>query len=314
MFKFWARISLAIILGGVGITLASFLPLPDVTTAAKVKVIYALIGFLTGYFIFSSIVRWVVSTTTRLFKQLILRIAAEIINQFTHLATSGLPFLGESQKLSSINHQVHRPVILDTSAIIDGRFLDVAKVGFLSGVLLIPNFVLTELQQVADSADDLKRTRGRRGFEAIDELKKIPGVKVEIWDRLVKGSTVDDQLIRLGKVLKGRILTCDFNLNRVATISGVEILNINTLANALKTVAIPGERLQVKITHKGKDQTQGVGYLTDGTMIVVEAASQEIGETINIEVVKILQTPTGRMIFGKLSTEGNFSGLVKYHD
>lgn len=300
MFKFWARIALAVILGGAGVAIASILPLPDRATALEVKIIYALIGFLTGYSIFSSVVRWIVTTTTRLFRQLILKIASEVINQFTHLATSGLPFFwGESQKVSALNHQVHRPVILDTSAVIDGRFLDIAKIGFLSGVILIPNFVLTELQQVADSADNLKRTRGRRGFEAIDELKKVPGVKVEIWDKLVKGSTVDDQLIRLGKILKGKILTCDFNLNRVATLSGVEILNINNLANALKTLAIPGEKLAIKIIHPGKDKSQGVGYLPDGTMIVVEEAANLIGENVQIEATKILQAPTGRMIFGK---------------
>jgi uncharacterized protein YacL len=240
-----------------------------------------------------------------LFRQLIVRIASEVIYQFSHLASSGMNLFGaqrgsEGVNLTASGSSSANTIIVDTSAIIDGRILDIAKTGFLYGVFIIPNFVLTELQQVSDSSDDIKRQRGRRGFQTIEELKKIPSVRVEIWDKLVKGSTVDDQLIRLGKIIKGKLLTTDFNLNRVANVSGVTVLNINELANALKTVAVPGEVMKIKIVHAGKDKNQGVGYLVDGTMIVVSDASEKIGEELKVEVTRNLQVPTGRMIFAKL--------------
>ena len=192
-----------------------------------------------------------------------------------------------------------KPIILDTSAIIDGRVLDIAKAGFLSGLILIPKFVLTELQQVADSSDDLKRGRGRRGFELIDELKSIKGVKIEIWDKDQKGKNVDDKLIELAKGVGGRIVTTDFNLNRVASLSNLVVLNVNDLANAVKTVTIPGERISIKILHIGKDPKQGVGYLEDGTMVVVAQGAQNLGKTVSVEVTKVLQMSAGRMVFGK---------------
>lgn len=298
MIKFWARIILAITLAIVGTLLATYLPGASSTQKNELRLIYAILGFLTGVLVFSRLTSWVVTTTTKLFSKLILRIASEVINQFTHLASSGLPFL--SSNTTENKDALFHPTIIDTSALIDGRMIDVAAAGFLYGVALIPNFVLTELQQVADSADDVKRARGRRGFEVIDQLKKVPNVKVVIWDKLVKGSTVDDQLIRLGKILKGKILTCDYNLNRVASVSGVGVLNVNELANALKTVAIPGEKLKLKLIHAGKDKTQGVGYLGDGTMVVVAEAVDKVGDGLEVEVTKVLQSPTGRMIFAKI--------------
>lgn len=300
MFKFWARVALALLLALVGFILAGTLFLPQHYTLSQLRVIYSLVGFLIGVIIFSRIASWVVATTTRLFSQLILRIASEIINQFTHLASSGLHLIpGQAKEATETSLSLH-PIILDTSAIIDGRILDIFRSGFLYGTIIIPNFILTELQQVSDSSDNLKRARGRRGFEIIDELKKLPGVRLQIWDKLVKGSTVDDQLIRLGKILRGRILTTDFNLNRVASVSNVTVLNVNELTNAVKTVAIPGEMLNIKIIHQGKDKDQGIGYLGDGTMVVVSGAADKIGSELKAEVTRSIQVPTGRMIFAKL--------------
>lgn len=295
MVKIWGRVALSVLFALAGLVVANVLPLPN-TPLNQSRIIYAFLGAVVGFLIFSKVSTWIIKTATRLFRQLILRIASETINQFTNLASAGLHLLPSRGTNIKFSH----PVILDTSAIIDGRVLDIAKAKFLSGVVLIPQFILTELQQVADSADSIKRARGRRGFEVIDQLKKLPNIKVEVWDRPLSGKTVDDQLIRLGKILKGRIFTCDFNLNRVATMSSIEVLNVNELANALRVVAIPGEVLQkVKIVHKGKDSSQGVGYLEDGTMIVLEDGEKLIGEQINVEVTRILQAQTGRMIFGK---------------
>lgn len=299
MFKIIARVVLAVVFAILGLLLASALPLPSPFNLVHSRIIYALIGGLLGFLIFVPVASWAVKTTTRVSGQLTRRIASEIINQFTHLTSSGLPFFGHAND-SKNTIKLSHPIILDTSAIIDGRILDIAKVRFISGVVLVPNFVLTELQGVADSSDILKRNRGRRGFEIIDQLKKLPNIKLEIWEATVAGKNVDDQLIRLGKILKGKILTVDYNLNRVASVSSVDVLNVNELANAIKTIAIPGDKLSIKIMHIGKNKTQGVGYLEDGTMIVVEDGSTLLDKKAEVEVTKILQVPTGRMIFAKL--------------
>ncbi len=207
------------------------------------------------------------------------------------------PFLNPTPQVGGISLQ--RPLVLDTSAIIDGRFLDIAKTGFVSGLVLIPNFILLELQQVADSADSLKRARGRRGFEIIAELKKTNGLKIEIWDKDAGGKAVDEKLLKLAKSLNGKVVTTDFNLNSLAGAHGVTVLNVNDLANSVKTIAVPGESLEVKVVHVGKDPKQGVAYLPDGTMIVVENGADLIGQTVKIEVSRVLQGSAGRMIFGK---------------
>ena len=286
--------------------LAGLFALPE-TTLNQSRAFYGLIGVLIGLVTFARASSWVVRTTTRLLSRLVSHIVSEIINQFTQLTSRGLSLWPAPSKqdpqergaLPNANNGVGGAIILDTSSIIDGRILDVAKTGFLSGVLLIPNFVLTELQQVADSADSLKRARGRRGFEIIDEIKKISGIKIQVWDKELAGKTVDDKLVRLGKILRGKILTCDFNMNRVARINGVRVLNLNDLGNALKTLPIPGEKLNTKIVHLGKDKDQGVGYLTDGTMVVVKGANSLVGHEVDIEINRVIQGPAGRMIFGK---------------
>ncbi len=193
-----------------------------------------------------------------------------------------------------------RTILLDTSVIIDGRVADIAKTGFLPGTLLIPRFVLNELQYIADSADALRRQRGRRGMEVLAELQKVSAVTVRISDIDVEGvREVDDKLVILARQLKCPILTNDYNLNRVAELQGVTILNINELANAVKSVVLPGEGLSIAIIQEGKETNQGVGYMDDGTMVVVENGNRYIGQTRNVSVTKVLQTAAGRMIFAR---------------
>jgi uncharacterized protein YacL len=191
-------------------------------------------------------------------------------------------------------------ILIDTSVIIDGRIVDIARTGFLPGNLVIPRFVLNELQYIADSAESLRRKRGRRGLEVLAELQKDRAIKTTIADIDVEGvREVDEKLIMLGKQMKAPILTNDFNLNRVAELQGVNVLNINELANAVKSILLPGEDLYVRIIQEGKESGQGVGYLDDGTMVVVEDGKNFIGKEIEVSVTKVLQTAAGRMIFAK---------------
>src|SRR6266581_3454927 len=190
--------------------------------------------------------------------------------------------------------------ILDTSVIIDGRIADVCETGFLDGTLVVPQFVLRELQYIADSQDALKRNRGRKGLEILQRIKKGPDVKVIISEADFPDiKDVDMKLIELAKQLSGKIITNDFNLNKVAELRGVQVLNINVLANSLKPVVLPGESMKVFILKEGKEANQGVGYLDDGTMVVVDNAKRHIGKNIDITVTSVLQTTAGKMFFGK---------------
>lgn len=206
---------------------------------------------------------------------------------------------GESD-LNSSKDKGGRVVLVDTSVIIDGRITDIARTGFLSGTMLIPRFVLNELQHVADSGDALRRQRGRRGLEVLSSLQKDSKIQVKISDIDVEGAReVDDKLVILARQLNAPVLTNDFNLNRVAELQGVQILNINELANAVRAVFLPGEELTVRVIQEGREARQGVGYLEDGTMVVVQDGDQYIGEEIPTSVTKVLQTAAGRMIFAK---------------
>src|SRR6516162_2656614 len=190
--------------------------------------------------------------------------------------------------------------ILDTSVIIDGRIADVCETGFIDGTLVIPQFVLKELQLVADSSDSLKRNRGRRGLDILQRIQKMAGVEVIISDMDFPGiREVDLKLIELARTLQGRIITNDFNLNKVAQLRGVDVLNVNELANSLKPVVLPGEIMKVFILKEGKEYNQGVAYLDDGTMVVVDNARMMISKTIDIVVTSVLQTTAGKMIFGR---------------
>lgn len=197
--------------------------------------------------------------------------------------------------------QAEEIVLLDTSVVIDGRIVDICKSKFLGGKIIIPKFVLKELQQIADSTDPIKRQRGRRGLEMLHTIQKEAGVDVTIHEEdFPETSEVDAKLVRLAKLLEAKILTVDFNLNRVATIQGIKVLNINELANALKPVVFPGEEMHIKLIKEGKEHNQAVGYLDDGTMVVVEEARRLIGQEVKVLVTSVLQTQAGRMIFTKL--------------
>jgi uncharacterized protein YacL len=190
--------------------------------------------------------------------------------------------------------------VLDTSVIIDGRIADICETGFLDGTLVIPQFVLKELQLVADSADSLKRNRGRRGLDILQKIQKMSGVETMISDLdFPEVREVDLKLIELARTLQGKIVTNDFNLNKVAQLRGVEVLNINELANSLKPVVLPGEIMKVFILKEGKEYNQGVAYLDDGTMVVVDNARKMISKTIDVVVTSVLQTTAGKMIFGR---------------
>jgi uncharacterized protein YacL len=209
----------------------------------------------------------------------------------------------EPERLLGIFHSrvpQRRYRILDTSVIIDGRVADICETGFVDGTLVVPQFVLKELQQIADSADSLRRNRGRRGLDILQRIQKMAGVDVTVSDADFPDlKEVDLKLIELARQLSGKIVTNDFNLNKVAQLRGVEVLNINELANSLKPVVLPGETMKVFILKEGKEYNQGVAYLDDGTMVVVDNARTMIGKTIDVIVTSVLQTTAGKMIFGR---------------
>ncbi|QCX33809.1 PIN/TRAM domain-containing protein [Caloramator sp. E03] len=194
-----------------------------------------------------------------------------------------------------------QPKILDTSVIIDGRILDILKTGFIEGPIVIPSFVLEELRHIADSSDSLKRTRGRRGLDILNLIQKELGISVEICERNFENiQEVDSKLLKLAQALGGKVITNDFNLNKVAEFQGVSVLNINELANAVKPIVIPGEDMHIQIIKDGKETGQGVAYLDDGTMIVVEGGKKYVGDIVDVTVTSVLQTAAGRMIFAKI--------------
>ncbi|VAX36335.1 Membrane-associated protein containing RNA-binding TRAM domain and ribonuclease PIN-domain, YacL B.subtilis ortholog [hydrothermal vent metagenome] len=192
-------------------------------------------------------------------------------------------------------------ILLDTSVIIDGRVRDIYKINFLNGRLVVPRFVLEELQQLADSSNDNKRQKGRRGMELLREMQKDTQVDIRIHeDDLIEEEEVDARLIHLSKMMDARLCTTDFNLGRIAGIQGIEVLNIHELSNMLKPVTSSGEQLQIKLVKKGRESGQAVGYLEDGTMVVVAEAESEVGKDVNVTVTSVLQTQAGKMVFGKL--------------
>lgn len=199
-------------------------------------------------------------------------------------------------------NKIENAVFLDTSAIIDGRIFDVINIGLLTGNVVIPESILLELKHIADSQDMVKRERGRKGLELLDRLKKARGIKVvHLPDKNGNGSPkeVDEKLIEITKNNKGRLITCDYNLEKKASISGIVAININTLANHLKIRAVPGESLHIRVLHQGKDITQGVGYLDDGTMLVIEHAAADVGKEVDVIVSRVIQTTAGRILFSK---------------
>lgn len=202
--------------------------------------------------------------------------------------------------------KVSKPKIIDTSSIIDGRISDIILTGFLEGALIVPGFVVNELQQIADSSDNLKRMRGRTGLDILHKLQDIKNLYITILEKdFTDIDNVDSKIILLAKELNGEIITCDYNLNKVAKLKGVNALNINDLSNAVKMIIHPGEKMSIEIIKEGKEKDQGVAYLDDGTMIVVEGGKDLLGKIVEVIITGILQTSAGRMIFSKISTNGD---------
>lgn len=215
-------------------------------------------------------------------------------------------FFSNAKKVSINKEKKNKNVVksgvkvLDTSVIIDGRIFDICQTGFVEGTLVIPNFVLQELRHIADSSDALKRNRGRRGLDILNKIQKELNVDVEIYEKDFPDiEEVDSKLLKLAQVMNGKVVTNDYNLNKVAEFQGVPVLNINELANAVKPVVLPGEEMIITVIKDGKESGQGIAYLDDGTMIVVEGGRKHIGETLNVSVTSVLQTAAGRMIFAK---------------
>jgi len=269
------------------------------------RLIGAVIGSILGIigaYLFSLVIRNSLQPgPTQSFLQLFLMLLMAYVGlvvgagkgDLLNLNALGGIFGGEKQAKKSYK-------ILDTSVIIDGRIADIAETGFLDGVIVLPQFVLRELQLVADSADSMKRNRGRRGLDILQRIQKIATLTVQIVeDDFPAIREVDLKLIELAKLYEGKIVTNDFNLNKVAQLQGVEVLNINELANSLKPIVLPGEVMKVFILKEGKEYNQGVAYLDDGTMVVVDNARKMIGKNIDISVTSVLQTTAGKMIFGK---------------
>jgi uncharacterized protein YacL len=270
------------------------------------RLIGAVIGSILGIFgayLFSLVIRnSIAAGNTQSFLQLLVMLLMAYVglivgaNKGDLLNLSALGGIFGGEKPGKKGYK-----ILDTSVIIDGRIADISETGFLDGVLLLPQFVLRELQLVADSADSLKRNRGRRGLDVLQRLQKNAAITVQIVeDDFPTIRDVDIKLIELAKVYEGaKIITNDFNLNKVAQLQGVEVLNINELANTLKPIVLPGEVMRVFILKEGKEYNQGVAYLDDGTMVVVDNARKMIGKNVDISVTSVLQTTAGKMIFGK---------------
>lgn len=210
-----------------------------------------------------------------------------------------IPGKSEDEDGSTISYK-----ILDTSVIIDGRISDICDTGFIEGILVIPNFVLNELQMIADSADSIKRNRGRRGLDILNKMQKDQSIMVKISDIDFQDiPEVDAKLVKLAKVMKAKVITNDFNLNKVAEFHGVDVLNINQLSNALKPIVLPGEDMNVALIKEGKDPNQAIGYLDDGTMVVVENGRKKMNSEVDVVVTSVLQTTAGRMIFARIKDD-----------
>lgn len=269
-----------IILGVIGLIIGLFLaflvsmPLRDIQPSFVFGLVSISLYILLGYLGVSIMTkRWTEVNWSQLFKRM---------QRDKHLKNASLP----------------SPKILDTSVIIDGRVLDILKTGFMEGPLVVPAFVLAELQHIADSADELKRNRGRRGLDILKQMQEELDIPIDIQDKDYEDTDeVDAKLIRLAKELNGKVITNDYNLNKVAIVQGVEVLNINELSNAVKPVVLPGEEMNVQVIKTGREAGQGVAYLDDGTMIVVEGGRKFMGQSVDVLVTSVLQTAAGRMIF-----------------
>ncbi len=305
LFRPFGLSPLAATLVGLGTGLAVNLIELRVRRAGLAAIVGACLGALLGGIIGLIFVALLnpgssVSEPSALFLRLIVPLLCGFLGLLVGIAKSDLLDLGAIGIFGKAATVSSALKVLDTSVIIDGRIVDIAESGFLDGHLVIPEFVLHELQLVADSSDSAKRNRGRRGLDIVQRLQKMPRIQIEVSGQDFPAvREVDLKLIEFAKITGAKIVTNDFNLNKLAQVQGVEILNINELANALKPVVLPGESMRVFILKEGKEYNQGVAYLDDGTMVVVDNARRLISKTVDITVTSVLQTTAGKMIFGK---------------
>jgi uncharacterized protein YacL len=302
-----------IVVIGAGVLFADMrLRRKDITTISAVY-FGLLLGLLLGTLFASAldpfITEWFKDVPRRadIFKLLITLVCCYVVVS-TLLQTKDefrfiIPYVEFSKQIKG-----QKPLVLDTSVIIDGRIADICDTRVIDNKLIVPRFVLQELQAIADSSDKLKRNRGRRGLDILKRLQGNPKVELQMHEanlpELRDVGRVDERLVVFAKVVSARVMTNDFNLNKIAQLQGVEVINLNEVANALKTVALPGESLAVKLVKPGDQPGQGVGYLDDGTMVVVEQGRSQLGQEVTITVTSVLQTPAGRMIFGRLDKLG----------
>ncbi len=282
-------------------------PTQDIALVALTLIITLLIGLLLSYPIYRiPVVGLFLSPVLTLFLVFIgVRFVLNRKEEFTFLSS----LFNRNIRSGGRENEVFK--ILDTSAIIDGRIVDICKTGFMEGVIVVAGFVLEELRHIADSPDLLKRNRGRRGLDVLNKIQKEMDIPVQIYEGdFEEIAEVDSKLVKLAKTINGKIITNDFNLNKVCELQGISVLNINELANAVKPVVLPGEEMIAQIIKDGKEAGQGVAYLDDGTMIVVEGGRRYIGETIEVLVTSVLQTAAGRMIFAKPKQDAEkYSGV-----
>jgi uncharacterized protein YacL len=295
-----------ILLGGVLIVFADLSIRNKQITTISAIYFGLLLGFLLGTLFTTALEPIVADQEILRFCRLLLTVVFCYVSVSTLLQTKDefrfiIPYVEFQKQVKG-----GKPLVLDTSVIIDGRIADICDTGIIDTKLVVPRFVLQELQSVADSSDKIKRNRGRRGLDMLKRMQNNPKVELQMHEAGVaelQGATkVDERLVVLAKAIGARVVTNDFNLNKIAQLQGVEVINLNELANALKLVALPGEHLSVKIVKQGDQVGQGVGYLDDGTMVVVEQGRSAIGQEVPITVTSVLQTPAGRMIFGKIES------------
>lgn len=265
-----------------------------------------ILGLLVGGLVFSAIANLFVAfpSDIGLFVQTLLLLGGGYLGVRLAIDKGGEFSLAGFVRLLKEQRPAEVYKLLDTSVIIDGRIADITETGFLDGALVIPQFILRELQHIADSSDPLKRNRGRRGLDILQKIQKNVDIRVEISDMdFPEIREVDNKLVAMAKALRAKIVTNDFNLNKVAELHGVGVLNINELTNALRPVVLPGEDMRVYVLKEGKEYNQGIAYLDDGTMVVVDNGRRHIGQTIDVCVTSVLQTTAGRMIFSRLKEE-----------
>lgn len=295
--KIFLRPALTIVFGFIGAFIARSGTPPEIfAVTGDYFLLVAFVAFAALGFILPDIVELAG-------KAGIAALAKQIAERVPTPKTSGInvprfPFPKRGKKVSkNIN-----PLVVDTSSLIDARIAEVIRIGFLFGTLIVIPSVISELQRLADSADGNKRIRGRRGLDCLRAIQREKQIKVVVLASEPSETTVDDKLVKLAKKLKGKLITVDFNLGKVAKVKSIEILNINELANAVKTAVLPNARLSIQITAIGKEKNQGVGYLADGTMVVVEEGAKLKGKKVEVNVHKVLQTAAGKMIFGRITS------------